>query len=456
MGTRFGIGRLIGNARGQALVTSLAAAVIVATTAAGTASLVQYLSSQRSKSQVLNRVVVLQSEVTAALLRKDQYEVGRGNPSRDLQIEKIRLGQSANNFKITNSKGDVIAIVGHHYGYDRDGALCDTKECAAYVDVDVRCGDANTTGCAAAYRVTPAPIVGGVAPPPLGAPLHNIVNSAAGGVSTGVSCGGVEGFACSDYSVPISYDYFTQATKVSCEGDDVMASGLNRATGKLQCVKKAATPCADGSIAHNVRATFDATVGSMRLEMDCHPLAHAVCSKQYPDDYVFERLGVQQLDLGKQFKGNTAGFAQPDGSCRYRWRNHIEWQTPLPQVSSSGGSVTASTVACNPTIYNAKFSNNSTYGGCGYQVTSQSPGSCPYSCNCSTDQKGNTSCNTCYSPSSSSVQVQQITINGATVACGISVSHSCGSTMTAHPTANGFCEVKEPFLSHLEVKPQWK
>ena len=447
--------KFLRNARGQAIVSNLVAAAIVATTAAGTASLVQYLNTQRVKSQVLNRVVVLQSEVTAALLRKDQYELGHG-AERDQMIENIRLGKSANDFPLLNAKGQVIAVVNKHFGYDRDGGTsCKESACAAFVDLDIRCGDANTVGCASAYRVTPAPLSNAVAPPPLGAPLHTSSQVSKDGPAASVSCGGVEGFACADYTVPISYDFFTQAAQVGCdETDDVMMSGFNRTTGKPQCVKKAATPCADGTIAHNVKSALDTKAGAMRLEMDCHPLAHVAC----PPDYVLERLGVQQLDLGKDFRGDYKNYGQPAGKCRYRWRNNIPWtdQTPLARVDTSGGSATATTMVCNDKVYRAKFKDGSTYGGCGSAITSSSPGDCAYSCNCETDENGGSSCDTCHYYPSSQVSVTQHAIAGAVVSCTVTVTHQCGSSMTAHAVAEGICQVNEPYFSHIEVDPKWK
>ena len=238
------------------------------------------------------------------------------------------------------------------------------------------------------------------------------------------SCGAIPGFACADYTVGLSNDFFVMPSRVECPPGEVLVTGINRATGKVKCLMTPATACPDGSIAHGVRAVTDTT--GTHLEMACHRLAEAVC----PDQYVFESLKVAQLDFGKTWQGDYSGHPAPVGQCRYRWRNMIGWQTPLPHQETTT-STTATATVCNPVIYTAVVDQP-----CGAGTSDDNPGLC-----------GNNT-----QPHSDVAVSGHVDTNAAVASCSVTVSNSCNSTITAWPTASGRCQVR---ASPIHLPPHW-
>lgn len=397
---------ILRNERGQTLLSNLVAAAVVGTAVVGTASLGNHLMRQSKRSQLLNRAVHMQSQVTSALLRKDQFDP---NAHPRAGLAELRQGAVPAGLTLLDENNQPLATVGGRTHYDAQGRACNAPgpDCQISIDVDITCSGADPQ-CMAAYRVTVWPDTNSVQPAPLGASFH--------GRSANV--GGSASFDPSDYMNPISYDAAIQDASSSCDGGaaDILITGVNRVTGRVSCIKRSVTECPQGYVGKTVQA-----VGG-HMEMVCTPLAKAEC----PDDYVMTNMSLAQLDRDPPTDAVVTGLS---GQCTYRWLDNDPWQKDWPiQVTAS--STTVDEQFCNDVIYRAEGN-----GTCSPVIDSDVPGTCYDPCPpCDVD--GN--CATC-PRTVHSVANTTSSVNGARATCTLTITNECGSSMTAHPMWSGRC-----------------
>ena len=451
------------NQFGLSIVEGLVATAIVVTTAVGTASLVSYIGKQSRRTQLLNRAVTVQSTLVNGVLDKTQYSTSTNDPVHNAKIQQFIASRSATGLPIlahpevttplpAGTSAPFLAIVGRRVGYNIDDTSatvsCGEKQCPIWVDFDIRCIGLSQ-GCRAAYRITTTPLAkDDVVPAPLGAP----------GVTNATNPGAFVDFDPSDYTLPISYDFFEQRPMSDCSGDadSIFITGVDRTTGEVSCIRKDTNTCPAPMIAHGV--AVDIVDGRRALMLQCHPLANVQCD----DNYVLQAMDFGRTDPGqdktKLHDGGTMNGLH--GVCVYRWKDNIAWeeQGPTFRTASTASTATYRAKVCNTSIYNAQ-----TAVDCAIVWDSNPVIHCPNTCpdfNSSGVQIGSHDCSYDIQATATKSSQAPAVGNGNIGICTVTVTQdSCSGGPTAgvaHGVSSGRCQTKEKAINPtLTKKPKF-
>lgn len=351
----------------------------------GTFLILMVIMGNTAKKYHHVQTVVSMIEVETQLINYFQnYEVLKAYSS------ELRLGTFTPKALVLD--GRVIGRVGAPLFIDQEGKECKSTAdpiCRLKIEVGVKCLSRGAgADCRAAYRI------------------NSLVDSV---VPLGVAHQG--DFTDADYTLPISYELSMRSESDSCSSvDEMFAAGMNRETGKMWCLKRPQTSCAQGQVAKGLR--FNAATAS--LEPVCRDSQVLRC----PTNYVLNSFRISSLESG-----------QPkEGECVFVTKKEVPWRkAPEPAASVSG-------TFC-PKYYKTKAS-------CSVTVTSQWPGACPYSCNCTEE-----GCDTCYTTTSPSNVGNYTLVQGVdqTASCAINPgTQSCGAGWTGVARLTGACVLTEP------------
>lgn len=362
---------------------------------AGIGACIVYAGRLQQKAQVVNQMLSLEN----ALLSWSSDRAAVLALAPNLKAGQIPAGAEI----VINGK--TLAKVGALQTQGRDLGPCpEVRDCWTTTEVAIRC-DPGASGlvCAMAYRIQ--------------ATRDDITRF---GTAHG------RAFEPADFSVPLSFEITERVQSAQCDSaQDLFASGFNKNTGNIICLRKPTKPCASGEIAKGLQ--FNPARQS--LEPLCEPVPSVTCPQHY---------AVLSLNLTSLHPGQSA-----QGTCVIVTQKEVPWQTSPPPAASVTGRF------C-PAHYKTK-------ARCDLTNVVQSPGSCQYSCNCSTDPAGATSCETC----SCTVQPVPGTVNltdgTREASCQVQTppqpSCPCGAqaVWTAQAKLTGTCQLNEADLP--ETKP---
>ncbi|MBX2994768.1 MAG: hypothetical protein KF681_08095 [Bdellovibrionaceae bacterium] len=389
-------GTALGSEAGFTIVTQLIGLVTAVLAFLGVGAFILYAGRLYQKSQAVNQMLTIENALLSWSVDRDAVAA----VAPDLRAGQIPVGAE---IKID---GRAIAKINGKLELGRDLAPCaaDGRDCWTSTELSLRCQpDATGNACSMAYRIE---------------------SSRADVTRFGVLH--ANAFSNEDYSIPLSFEITQRVESAECDRNtDLFASGFNKNTGNIICLKKPRRPCESGQISRGL--AYNASTSS--LEPVCEDTPTISC----PQHYAVLDLNLVSLQPGQA----------PSGQCVVVTQKEVPWKTnPAPAPSVSGR-------YC-PVNYKTK-------GQCALtNIVSTSP-SCNYACNCTTTAEGVTTCDTCTCTAAAvpgSVTLQDGTRNAS---CAVKVpaqpTCSCGAqaTWSANARLTGTCQLDESVLP--ETRP---
>lgn len=332
------------NSRGLTIVELLVSAGILAIVGTGLGYSLNQLGVARQKSQIASQGIALESSFVAALADPGNYS--------DEALGKMRSGDDISGVAVTVRLPQIhgkeirevpVSIPAGQKTYFTENltpcpasSLTD-KRCAFAIEIQMKrvtvpgaSQSGDTIRYAYAYRIE----------------FNESIGFAALGSGTGQS------FTDKDFSSSIPNQVYRPDQEQKCEDGSVLVRGVNPTTGVVECLRKSATPCADGTLPLGVEV-----VGG-EIRMRCSQVTQRVSC---PENYTLEYLEPPSF-VPTEERSSDAKFR-----CVYTSRDRQLYPTDASPRTWTGSGIEGQ--PCPPHYYLAPTNRCS-------MTVSSSPGTC--------------------------------------------------------------------------------
>jgi len=242
------------------------------------------------KTRIISRQTELETRILTALRNPGTYS--------DAQKNEMKLGGAPSQLDIRDQKNRLVATIGQIQYLQLDGRPCSSSKfgtgiCRLSAEFNINCGSVGSpVPCKAAYRI---------------AGKYDKNNTFS---NLGVKTEGPFNLT-TDYDVTIPYDiYGGKQNPGECINANgfLAATGFQRDTGELKCVKKPQTSCAPQTVGKRIK--YEPTTNT--LEMNCVPSTNLSC----PSNYLLTRFVPSTT---------VKDGAIPTGSCVFIGVKSVPW-----------------------------------------------------------------------------------------------------------------------------------